>query len=50
MIQNTTQIQWATHPAQLPKEEGETRPNDAAREKLLSALAPEEDEDEENAS
>jgi integrase/recombinase XerD len=47
-IRALKQIHSATHPAQLPKKDSTTRPDKAAREQLLRALAAEEeDEDEE---
>jgi hypothetical protein len=35
------------HPAPLPKKDGDGKPDEAAREELLNALAAEQDEDEE---
>jgi integrase/recombinase XerD len=46
-IRHLKQIHTATHPAQLPKKNGETKPDEAAREALLNALAAEQDEEEE---
>lgn len=48
-IRHLKQIHSATHPAQLPKKDGETKPDEAVREELLNALAAEQDEDEEDA-
>lgn len=45
-IRHLKQIHSATHPAQLPKKDGETKPDEAAREELLNALAAEQDEEE----
>jgi integrase/recombinase XerD len=45
-IRHLKQIHAATHPAQLPKKDGDAKPDEAAREELLNALAAEaEDED-----
>jgi integrase/recombinase XerD len=46
-IRHLKQIHSATHPAQLPKKDGDAKPDEAAREELLNALAAEQDEDEE---
>lgn len=46
-IRHLKQIHSATHPAQLPKKDGEAKPDEAAREELRNALAAEQDEDEE---
>lgn len=46
-IRRLKQIHSATHPAQLPKKDGDAKPDEAAREELLNALAAEQDEDEE---
>ncbi|MCX6589053.1 MAG: site-specific tyrosine recombinase XerC [Acidobacteria bacterium] len=46
-IRHLKQIHSATHPAQLPKKDGDAKPNEAAREELRNALAAEQDEDEE---
>lgn len=44
----TTQIyHLATHPAQLPEKDGETKPDEPAREELLNAPTAEQDEEEE---
>jgi integrase/recombinase XerD len=49
-IRSLKKIHAATHPAQLPKKDSSTQPDEAAREQLLRALATEEeDEEEENA-
>ena len=46
-IRHLKQIHSATHPAQLPKKDGDAKPDEAAREELLNALAADQDEDEE---
>lgn len=46
-IRHLKQIHSATHPAQLPKKDGDAKPDEAAREELRNALAAEQDEDEE---
>ena len=48
-IRHLKQIHSATHPAQLPKKDGDAKSDEAAREELLNALAAEQDEDEEQA-
>ncbi len=48
-IRHLKQIHSATHPAQLPKKDGDAKPDQAAREQLRNALAAEQDEDEEQA-
>ena len=40
-------LRAAMHPAPLPKKDGDGKPDEAAREELLNALAAEPDEDEE---
>ncbi len=45
-IRHLKQIHSATHPAQLPKKDGDAKPDEAAREELLNALAADQDEDE----